>query len=189
MVIQCSCRGMLRVALGSGDGERRTLLTRQIAFEPLPASVLFALLCWVWRGHGILLPPVFARREAISDGVSSAIGHHQITSLEVRPKRGMSRTILKTLSLAIPMNSERCSPLFRWMMSLALTRRVGMDEQLDIRQAMVAASVWTNLLFITLWLGRRSWANVRAMATPLAGANFERGVEVVVVWKHRKQRG
>ena len=31
--------------LGSGDGERKTLLTRQIAFEPLPASVLFAL---VW---------------------------------------------------------------------------------------------------------------------------------------------
>jgi hypothetical protein len=28
---------------GSGDGERKTLLTRQIAFEPLPASVLFAL--------------------------------------------------------------------------------------------------------------------------------------------------
>jgi hypothetical protein len=28
--------------LGSGDGERKTLLTRQIAFEPLPASVLFA---------------------------------------------------------------------------------------------------------------------------------------------------
>lgn len=26
--------------LGSGDGERKTLLTRQIAFEPLPASVL-----------------------------------------------------------------------------------------------------------------------------------------------------
>jgi hypothetical protein len=28
---------------GLGDGERKTLLTRQIAFEPLPASVLFAL--------------------------------------------------------------------------------------------------------------------------------------------------
>ena len=25
---------------GSGDGEHKTLLTRQIAFEPLPASVL-----------------------------------------------------------------------------------------------------------------------------------------------------
>ncbi len=33
--------------LGSGDGERKTLLTRQIAFEPLPASVLFGL---VWGG-------------------------------------------------------------------------------------------------------------------------------------------
>ena len=31
--------------LGSGDGERKMLLTRQIAFEPLPASVLFGLVC------------------------------------------------------------------------------------------------------------------------------------------------
>ena len=29
--------------LGSGDGERKTLLIPQIAFEPLPASVLFGL--------------------------------------------------------------------------------------------------------------------------------------------------
>ncbi len=35
--------------LGSGDGERKTLLTRQIAFEPLPASVLFALDCVTLR--------------------------------------------------------------------------------------------------------------------------------------------
>jgi phosphohistidine phosphatase SixA len=35
----------LNERLGSGDGERKTLLTRQIAFEPLPASVLFALVC------------------------------------------------------------------------------------------------------------------------------------------------
>ena len=28
---------------GSGDGERKTSMTRQIAFEPLPASVLFGL--------------------------------------------------------------------------------------------------------------------------------------------------
>ena len=33
---------LLGERLGSGDGERKTLLTRQIAFEPLPASVLFA---------------------------------------------------------------------------------------------------------------------------------------------------
>ena len=32
-----------RERLGSGDGERKTLLTRQIAFEPLPASVLLGL--------------------------------------------------------------------------------------------------------------------------------------------------
>ena len=36
--------------LGSGDGERKTLLTRQIAFEPLPASVLFAL-GWLARSY------------------------------------------------------------------------------------------------------------------------------------------
>ena len=29
--------------IGSGDGERNTFLTRQIAFKPLPASVSFAL--------------------------------------------------------------------------------------------------------------------------------------------------
>jgi hypothetical protein len=33
---------------GSGDGERKTLLTRQIAFEPLPASVLFVLVGRWW---------------------------------------------------------------------------------------------------------------------------------------------
>jgi hypothetical protein len=38
--------------LGSGDGERKMLLTRQIAFEPLPASVLFAL-GWLWAEYGI----------------------------------------------------------------------------------------------------------------------------------------
>jgi hypothetical protein len=34
---------ILTERLGSGDGERETLLTRQIASEPLPASVLFGL--------------------------------------------------------------------------------------------------------------------------------------------------
>jgi hypothetical protein len=36
-------RSKLGERLGSGDGERKTLLTRQIASEPLPASVLFGL--------------------------------------------------------------------------------------------------------------------------------------------------
>ncbi len=50
--------------LGSGDGERETLLTRQIAFEPLPASVLlneFASLkrfaergMDIWIGRGLV---------------------------------------------------------------------------------------------------------------------------------------
>ena len=32
-------------------------------------------------------------------------------------------------------------------------------------------------------------ANVKVMAHPLAGANAERGVEVEITVKHRKQRG
>ena len=31
--------------------------------------------------------------------------------------------------------------------------------------------------------------NVKVMATPLARANVERGVEVGITWKHREQRG
>ena len=40
---------------GSGDGERKTLLTRQIAFEPLPASVLFGL---GWLCGSVMSPVV-----------------------------------------------------------------------------------------------------------------------------------
>jgi len=32
--------------LGSGDGEREALITRQMPYEPLPASVLLALGFW-----------------------------------------------------------------------------------------------------------------------------------------------
>jgi hypothetical protein len=42
--------------LGSGDGERKTLLTQQIAFEPLPASVLFAAFCPVGSGLSAAIP-------------------------------------------------------------------------------------------------------------------------------------
>ena len=42
---------------GSGDGERKTLLTRQIASEPLPASVLFGLGFGVVTAHVIDLLP------------------------------------------------------------------------------------------------------------------------------------
>jgi hypothetical protein len=41
-----------RASFGSGDGERKTLLTRQIAFELLPASVLFVQLLVVALLHG-----------------------------------------------------------------------------------------------------------------------------------------
>jgi len=45
---------------GSGDSERKTLLTRQIASEPLPTSVLFRIVCSmdvivmmiVWKAAG-----------------------------------------------------------------------------------------------------------------------------------------
>ena len=50
-ILNLGCSGLSRIChtrevaerFGSGDGERKTLLTRQIAFEPLPASVLFGL--------------------------------------------------------------------------------------------------------------------------------------------------
>jgi hypothetical protein len=48
------CLLLVGQRLGSGDGERKTLLTRQIAFEPLPASVLFALvwpMVWCCLSH------------------------------------------------------------------------------------------------------------------------------------------
>ena len=41
--------GFLQRMSRSGDGERKPLLTRQIVFEPLPASVLFAFLVHVFR--------------------------------------------------------------------------------------------------------------------------------------------
>jgi len=41
---------------GSGDGERKTLLTRQIAFEPLPASVLFGLGVVMWKCYSANVP-------------------------------------------------------------------------------------------------------------------------------------
>lgn len=41
---------------GSGDGERKMLLTRQIAFESLPASVLFAVVvCCVLIASSLIL--------------------------------------------------------------------------------------------------------------------------------------
>lgn len=33
---------------GSSDGGRKTLLRRQMTFEPLPASIVFALGDWCW---------------------------------------------------------------------------------------------------------------------------------------------
>jgi hypothetical protein len=51
--VQIACVGLPN-RFGSGDGERKTLLTQQIAFEPLPASVLFAL-GWLWVCGGLVI--------------------------------------------------------------------------------------------------------------------------------------
>ncbi len=52
---------------GSGDGERKTLLTRQIAFEPLPASVLFGHLSFTVQFHSRLRLHVFEETHTIAD--------------------------------------------------------------------------------------------------------------------------
>ena len=46
--MEIGCHGALQLGerLGSGDGEREALMTRQMPYEPLPASVLFALVVW-----------------------------------------------------------------------------------------------------------------------------------------------
>jgi hypothetical protein len=48
VLIAVTASQLLGERFGSGDGERQTLLTQQIAFEPLPASVLFVLAFDVW---------------------------------------------------------------------------------------------------------------------------------------------
>ncbi len=54
--------GLVHQRLGSGNGERKTWLTRPMAFEPLPASVLFGLLeLGHIRFHGILVPFLISR--------------------------------------------------------------------------------------------------------------------------------
>ena len=64
MVSVCKFRHgaqLLGERFGSGDGERKTLLTRQIAFEPLPASVLFAL----GGSCGVVMPEVWLRMQGV----------------------------------------------------------------------------------------------------------------------------
>ena len=60
----------------------------------------------------------------------------------------------------------------------------GMKTILSTRPATKRAlKVWyLNVVFISL-------SNVKVMATPLAGASVERGIEVVITGKHREQRG
>jgi hypothetical protein len=51
---------ILAERLGSGEAERKTLLTRQIAFEPLLASVLFAF-GWSVKVHEVMARCVLQR--------------------------------------------------------------------------------------------------------------------------------
>ena len=69
---------------GSGDGARKTLLTRQIVFEPLPASVLFGL------------------NLALDDGEYAAI--ISITSDEAKPH--LSHGILQRLQIQDHLSSK-----------------------------------------------------------------------------------
>ena len=73
--------------LGSGDGERKTLLTRQIAFEPLPASVLFGLGVVVDHVSGIqiLMLGSVELNHAINQSLLFAVGE-QARPLGVRAK-------------------------------------------------------------------------------------------------------
>jgi hypothetical protein len=43
--VAAALKGYFSLWRALGDGERKTLLTRQIAFEPLPASVFFGFDC------------------------------------------------------------------------------------------------------------------------------------------------
>ena len=67
--------------LGSGDGERKTLLTRQIAIEPLPASVLFAL-GWPWWLFIVLVDYVSRGGSTMSRPspvMTKSVSHHGLT--------------------------------------------------------------------------------------------------------------
>jgi hypothetical protein len=63
--------------LGSGDGERKTLLTRQIAFEPLPASVSPLLVVEVSSlgNHYVVILAENAANEQTQECVCLRCGH------------------------------------------------------------------------------------------------------------------
>ena len=66
--------------LGSGDGERKTLLTRQMPYEPLPASVLFGLGWFVMAAH--------------HGGLGLVVGHSVVIQLISSPvKSGVSMLV------------------------------------------------------------------------------------------------
>ena len=82
--------------LGSGDGERKTPLTRQIAFEPLPASVLFGVHGWgpgyrrIHRSPAAIMTtattPVgkihFVMLPAVRDKYTSTLSPHRVVNQE-----------------------------------------------------------------------------------------------------------
>ena len=82
--------------LGSGEGERKTPLTRQIAFEPLPASVLFGVHGWgpgcrrIHRSPAAIMTtattPVgkihFVMLPAVRDKYTSTLSPHRVVNQE-----------------------------------------------------------------------------------------------------------
>ena len=56
-LVHSMARGALELGepLGSGDGERKASMTREMPYEPLPASFLFALV----RSHYVFRGSVF----------------------------------------------------------------------------------------------------------------------------------
>jgi hypothetical protein len=76
--------------LGSGDGEREAWMTRQIPYEPLPASVLFAL------GFHVVARPVLEIPLAVTDDsiLSPCSSMNFVTVLLTRLNSGVRHTIL-----------------------------------------------------------------------------------------------
>ena len=80
--------------LGSGDGEGWTLLTRQIASEPLPASVLFGLGCC--RSGIFFIEQGEVSEEAHHHWVAVSSGHRIAQLARMEDKKGayLAQTVL-----------------------------------------------------------------------------------------------
>jgi len=72
---------------GSGDGERKTLLTRKIAFEPSPPSVLFALDCPLIVMDTLRLVPIARTPKPFTKGASATSNGHEESYDQNEPNR------------------------------------------------------------------------------------------------------